>query len=41
MKIEKDGNELKKFTIDFEEFLSDFDTEMDYLANKASFDGYV
>lgn len=39
MKMEKDINELKNFNLDFTEFLSDFDSEMDFLANKASLDG--
>jgi hypothetical protein len=39
MKMEKDITELKNFSIDFQEFFTDFDNEMDYLANKASLDG--
>eukprot|EP00347_Sterkiella_histriomuscorum_P013856 403363103 len=41
MKMEKDLGELKNFNLEFEDFLSDFDFEMDYLANKASLDGQV
>lgn len=41
MKMERDMNELKNFSLDFSEFLNDFDFEMDYLANKASLDGQV
>ena len=39
MKMEKDITELKNFSLDFQEFFTDFDNEMDYLANKASLDG--
>ncbi len=41
MKIERDLQELKAFSADFQEFFSDFDPEMDYLANKASMDGQI
>ena len=41
MKMERDMNELKNFSLDFSEFLNDFDFEMDFLANKASLDGQV
>ena len=39
MKMERDLQEFKNFSIEFSESLSDFDSEMDYLANKASIDG--
>ena len=39
MKIERDLNEMRGFAQDFQEYLSEFDHEMDYLANKASLDG--
>ncbi|CDW86358.1 kelch motif family protein [Stylonychia lemnae] len=39
--MERDLNELKNYSLDFTEFLNDFDFEMDYLANKASLDGQV
>ena len=41
MKIERDVQELKNFSMDFQEFVTDFDPEMDFLANKASLDGQV
>ena len=41
MKTERDLAELKNFSLDFQEFFTDFDSEMDYLANKASLDGQV
>jgi hypothetical protein len=41
MKMEKDITELKNFSLDFQEFFTDFDNEMDYLANKASLDGQI
>ena len=41
MKTERDLHELKSFSLDFQEFFTDFDSEMDYLANKASLDGQV
>jgi uncharacterized protein YydD (DUF2326 family) len=41
MKMERDLVEIKNFSQDFSEFLSDFDSEMDYLANKASLDGQI
>lgn len=41
MKMERDLQELKNFSSDFQEFFTDFDSEMDYLANKASLDGQV
>lgn len=37
--MERDLNELKNFSTEFEDFLADFDLEMDFLANKASLDG--
>ena len=39
--MERDLQELKTFSVDFSEFFSDFDAEMDYLANKATLDGQV
>jgi hypothetical protein len=39
MKFEKDLGEIKNYATDFQEFFTDFDSEMDYLANKASLDG--
>ena len=33
-------HELEKFRLDFKDFFEEFDKEMDYLANKASFDNY-
>ena len=41
MKLEKDLNNLKSYQTDFSEFLTEFDQEMDFLANKASLDGQV
>jgi hypothetical protein len=41
MKFEKDLTNLKSYQNDFSEFLTEFDQEMDYLANKASLDGQV
>ena len=41
MKMEKDLTEIKSFTQEFQDFLNEFDSDMDYLANKASFDGYL
>lgn len=41
MKMEKDIGELKKFAQEFDDFFADFDYEMDYLANKASFESYL
>lgn len=41
MKMERDLQELRNFSSDFQEFFTDFDSEMDYLANKASLDGQV
>jgi len=41
MKMERDLQELRNFSNDFQEFFTDFDSEMDYLANKASLDGQV
>ncbi len=39
MKMERDLQELKTFATEFSEFLQEFDSEMDYLANKACVDG--
>jgi hypothetical protein len=39
MKMERDVNEIKNYSTDFQEFFTDFDDEMDFLANKASLDG--
>ena len=39
MKMERDLQELRNFSNDFQEFFTDFDSEMDFLANKASLDG--
>ena len=39
--MEKDFGEIKKFIQDFDDFLSEFDYEMDYLANKACFESYI
>lgn len=39
MKMERDLQEMRNFSSDFQEFFADFDSEMDYLANKASLDG--
>ncbi len=41
MKMERDLQEMRNFSSDFQEFFADFDSEMDYLANKASLDGQV
>jgi hypothetical protein len=41
MKFEKDLTEIKNYAADFQEFFTDFDNEMDYLANKASLDGQI
>jgi len=41
MKLQKEINTLGEFKSDFADFLTDFDLEMDFLANKASYeDGY-
>ena len=41
IKLQKELNLLDEFRSDFSDFIKDFDLEMDYLANKASFeDGY-
>lgn len=41
MKMEKDLQEIKNYSLDFKEFFTDFDNEMDFLANKASLDGQI
>ena len=41
MKMERDVNEIKNYSTDFQEFFTDFDDEMDFLANKASLDGQI
>ena len=41
MKMERDLKEIKSFYSEFEEFYSEFDFGMDFLANKASYDGYI
>lgn len=41
MKTERDLSTLKEYEQELQDFLSEFDTEMDYLANKASFDQYL
>ncbi len=41
MKMERDLQEMRNFSSDFQEFFADFDSDMDYLANKASLDGQV
>lgn len=41
MKLERDLSEIKNFSSEFQDFLNEFDSDMDYLANKASYDGYV
>ena len=41
MKMERDVNEIKTYSADFQEFFADFDDEMDFLANKASLDGQI
>lgn len=41
MKLERDLKELKNFSNEILEFMNEFDNEMDFLANKASFDGYI
>lgn len=41
MKMEKDLAEFRKFIEEFSDFFSDFDYEMDFLANKATFETYL
>lgn len=41
MKMERDLQEIRNFGQEFQEYLNDFDCEMDYLANKASLDGQI
>jgi len=41
MKMERDLQELRAYYNDFQDFFSEFDSEMDYLANKASLDGQI
>ena len=41
IKLQKEIDELKEFKLDFDEFITEFDIEMDFMANKASFEtGY-
>jgi hypothetical protein len=41
MKLERDLKELKSFSTELFEFISEFDNEMDIMANKAALDGYL
>ena len=38
MKLQREIREMNEFRIDFEEFMRDFDMEMDYQANYASYE---
>ena len=38
MKLQKELTLIEEFKADFDDYLEDFDLEMDYLANKASFE---
>jgi len=41
IKLQKEISLIEEFQTDFDDFIADFDHEMDYLANKASFEeGY-
>jgi hypothetical protein len=41
LKLQKEINLLDEFKTEFSDFINDFDLEMDFLANKASFEeGY-
>ena len=40
MKTQKDLTDLKGFATEYVDFALDFDQEMDFQANKASYDGY-
>jgi hypothetical protein len=41
LKLQKEINMLEEFKTDFNDFIQDFDIEMDFLANKSSYeDGY-
>jgi hypothetical protein len=41
MKLDKDLSEFKHFIEDFSDYFSEFDYEMDFLANKATFETYL
>jgi len=38
MKLQKEINLMDEFKSDFNDFINDFDVEMDYLANMASYE---
>lgn len=40
MKLQRECDDLADFTKEFDDFFSDFDNEMDYLANRGQFDSY-
>ena len=37
MKLERDADELSNLQIEFQSFFTDFDYEMDFMANSAAF----
>ena len=38
MKLERESKDLRDFTKEFDDFFGDFDTEMDFMANRCQFD---
>ena len=38
MKLERETKDLQDFSKEFDDFFGDFDTEMDFLANRCQFD---
>ncbi len=40
IKLERESQDLKDYMKEFDDFLLDFDLEMDFMANRANFDYY-
>lgn len=40
MKLQRESTDLKDYVKEFDDFMLDFDLEMDFMANRANFDYY-
>ena len=40
MKLEREAQDLEAFSKEFDDFFQDFDSEMDFMANRCQFDYY-
>lgn len=40
MKLEREAQDLENFAKEFDDFFTDFDNEMDFMANRCQFDYY-